>query len=611
MIVSHNLGDASASRITDAAVSFLQANKTGGFAYLGPQSTRFQGVFFKRGLETYKVIENVSLYPAAPDEIIHSLHSVQRRTGDALEKFATNHKDTLLYEVTGYRGFVHLVLDCRKIYDYSTQGRIYRVQADGNRITVCYEKFSDDSLQSLQYRMFLVVRGAKNFLKLDQWEPVSYAVDKERGSPPYEQYVYRALQFQIDSSAKIVFAYSDSLEEACSSADNAAENFDFLCRSKEKYTETLTQSDLSPLNREIVAAYRHSLAAVDSMMITGKGMYAGYPWFDQVWTRDEAISLKALMLEGRLDDAKEIIFRNLSRILDDGRIPNRFPQSELGSADGVGWVFFRACDFLFMLEDEQKLGMYMGARDIINLKDRLAFSIQRLLAHHTREGLAYNGPLETWMDTAYRDDTREGYRIEIQALRLAVYRLMAYVCQLTGDEKRYMTYSGLEEVTRDRVRSAFWKKPALCDGAGDPTVRPNIFIAYYIYPGLLSRREWVQCFDYALERLWLDWGGISSLDKNHKYFVPEYTGENNRSYHRGDSWFFLNNLAAVSMFRLNRHRYRNYINRILTASTHDILYRGVIGYHSELSSACEQRAQGCPAQCWSSAMYIELINEIF
>ena len=172
-------------------------------------------------------------------------------------------------------------------------------------------------------------------------------------------------------------------------------------------------------------------------------------------------------------------------------------------------------------------------------------------------------------------------------------------------------YRELEDNLKKEVRDKFWNKKCLADGLDDFTIRPNVFIAYYMYPELLTNKEWITCFDNALKSLWNDWGGVSTIDKNNPLFRPEHTGEINESYHNGDSWFWINNLAAITLYRLDKKRYKKYIYKILEASTKEILWHGAIGHHAELSSSCGLRSEGCLAQAWSAAMYIELINEIY
>src|SRR3989344_7037768 len=207
------------------------------------------------------------------------------------------------------------------------------------------------------------------------------------------------------------------------------------------------------------------------------------------------------------------------------------------------------------------------------------------------------------MDSDYENDTRQGARIEIQALRLNMYKLAR---RLTGKEK----YQVLEATLAQRVREKFLKLPLLADGLEDWTVRPNIFIAYYVYPELLKAKEWEECFDGVLEKLWLDWGGLATIDKNHPLFCSTYTGEFPKSYHRGDSWFWLNNLAAIALYRVNSKKYRSYIEKMLAASENIILRRGGGGRLAAVGLGPESRAQGCPAMAWSGAMYIEAVEEI-
>jgi len=252
------------------------------------------------------------------------------------------------------------------------------------------------------------------------------------------------------------------------------------------------------------------------------------------------------------------------------------------------------------------------------------------------------------MDTSFKEfsyetDSREGFRIEIQALHLCMLRLMGRLDDMMankftkkGDKLVNITesdidYKGQETAMRTLVRERFLSREniggnfvyKLNDGFnssyGD-IVRPNIFLAYYAYPGLLSDEEWMSVFDNAIEKLWCEWkigesagddiaGGFSTIDKTHVLYRPYYTGQDNKSYHRGDSWFYINNIAAVCMSRLNKEKYSRYIEMILQSSAEDILFSGFIGYASELSSGAYYRPAGCFCQAWSIATFIELMHE--
>ena len=207
-----------------------------------------------------------------------------------------------------------------------------------------------------------------------------------------------------------------------------------------------------------------------------------------------------------------------------------------------------------------------------------------------------NDAKETWMDSI----SREGACIEIQALTLAA-------CKLARKLKKPLK---IEKELKKKVIEEFWNRIYLKDRANDETIRPNLFIAAYAYPELLSKKQWIKCFDYVLPKLWLDWGGLSTINKFDSRFCKEHTGEDSKSYHNGDSWFWINNLAALVLYRTDKNRYKNYIKHILKASTKEILKIGAIGNHCELSSAKALKSEGCLVQAWSAAMYIELVNAV-
>jgi len=610
MKVCHRLSGKEVSRDIDENLSFLLTNKKGGFTFFGAQSndSRFQGVYFSDKFTVFKVIDDIRLAGTEVTGITNRFHSVDRHSGQATERFFTNSSDALVYNVSDFNGFIELTLDCRELYDFHDEGRMYQITGSDDSIIVEYNKYKESGLQD--YRIYLVIKGVKEYMKIDKWVPRYYQFDHKRGSSPYNLYVYKAIQIKVDKDIGLVMGYGDTKEKAVAAAEHVHSNQEFLLKSKENYIATLTKTKLIAEN-DVSLAYQNSLCSMDTFVLDtddGPAIIAGYPWFTQVWTRDEAISLGSLIAEERYDEAKAIILRHISCILKDGRVPNRHPASMLGSADGVGWVWARLHELLIKLQANDQLSEYCSLNDLMDIKKRLSVSIRRLIRSHSKDGLSYNEALETWMDTGFKDDVRAGFRIEIQALRLSMYKLMTHLASMTDDKLKFHAYSELLELTQKHVLDAFWKKPVLSDGKDDSTVRPNIFLAYYIYPGLLSKREWIACFDHALKVLWLDWGGLATIDRNHKYFIDTYTGQDNRSYHRGDSWYFVNHIAAICMHRLDK-RYQKYVQSIIKASSEELLYKGIIGYSAELSSAKELAAQASLAQAWSSATFIELISE--
>jgi glycogen debranching enzyme len=347
-------------------------------------------------------------------------------------------------------------------------------------------------------------------------------------------------------------------------------------------------------NQELAANTFCALHTLDSFLVRGKsaGIYAGFPWFYQFWNRDEAVCLKALaafdektalkIFSRRLGEFETVEFKTLA-------------------ADEAGWFFDRAGYLI-------RKGLLRG-EEKKRLIEALEKTIERELAERTRDGLAFNSPKETWMDSL----DRLGARIEIQAMRLMMFCLAK---DLSTSPRKKEYYAALESALRRAARGRFWDGALLADGFDprsgetDWTVRPNIFLAAYVYPKLLDKEEWVKCFKCVLPKLWLEWGGLSTIDINSPEFHATHTGENPASYHNGDSWFYLNDIAAIVMGRIDARRFDYNIKKIFEAGSYDLLWSGICGFAAELSPASRFDSAGSPAQAWSSAAFLELLLEV-
>ena len=268
-------------------------------------------------------------------------------------------------------------------------------------------------------------------------------------------------------------------------------------------------------------------------------------------------------------------------------------------------------NYLDVLRDRKQINLDTTKAQLFEIKAKLDEAIYKLNENFGKNGFIYSKEKETWMDTSYKTDKRAGARLEIQALYLFLQKLKEKLSYILGDKGWAKIAEDNQEHLILKIRREFWTGEYLKDGINDATIRPNIFLAYYLCTEILSDEEWNRCFDKALDALWLDWGGLASIDKMNPMFFMEHTGEDSRSYHRGDSWYWINNLAAICMLRLNSSKYMSYIVKIVQASVNDILWQGIAGQHSEISSANKQEPFGCWAQAWSNAMFIELAHELY
>jgi len=542
---------------------YLLTNKIGGYFLSGIKS-RYSGLFFRDLDNMFKVIDEIKIIGNNVKPVL----------------FMPNNCDSLVYEIDKLRK-IELLLDCRGSYDTSEWGRFYEIFEEQGKIIV---KGIKEGLV-----LYLVI-DKKNivFSKTEKWIKKKYSFDKKRDSHPFEWYVFSALKLK---GRQIIFSAGKDKNKTIKENNFVLKNLAKLKKKQKDYNKNLTKG-IKIKNKKIESAYKHALLSLDKLSCkinNIEGIYGGLPWFFQFWSRDELVSVKVLTDKQLI---KRILFSYLACIVRDGRLLNfRFPGSDKTNADGIGWLFKRISE-INLNSKEKKLVI-----------KKLKFSIEGIKNHLMKEGLIYNRELETWMDTIWMDDTRQGFRIEIQAMYLF---MLKFAYKLTKNNQ----YKKQEENMKKLVRDKFWNGAQLADGVGDNTARPNVFIAAYFYPELLTKEEWSLCFQYSLSKLWLEWGGLSTIDKNNKLFSRIYSGEMPKSYHRGDSWFWLNNLAALVMSKNDKKRFKKYIDKILEASVQDI-NNGIYGSHSELSSAKELRHEGCLSQAWSNAMFIELIQELF
>lgn len=586
--------------IGEGDASLFLADGNGGYFTLGsPSNSHYQGwfTFLNSEWELYKIIEDISPI-GIPNKIINMGDVMQRHIVSSREKFWV-HKNALIYTISNYQGPIDVTLDFRRVHDFDDKGRIYEIKKDKGVTVIHYKKYYDNSLQNLKEEFFLAVKGNVEFVPQNKWIERNYSYDKSRDVKS-NFYVYNAFKMYVYSEKNnlIIFGFGKTQEEAISNCKKEYRKHKFFL-GKNAFGKKSYKS------KEDIAK-----KALDNLIIKPNqdmGIFAGLPWFYQFWSRDELISLGGLISQKRYKESVKIIMRQFEVMNDKGIIGNRWPKSELSSADGTGWFYKRIYD-LFKLKA-------FNNKQLKTIYDALKKTISSTRENLLYKGLIRNGPLETWMDTTPKNkpeisDDRRGYRVEIQALHTRMYKLAGKIGKFIG-ETDYVKYLKYEVELYGEVRKHMLKNKILHDGLNedfsiDKTVRPNVFLAYYIYPKMIKSDEWEKTFDNVLYHCWFDWGGLSSISKKNNLFCKEHTGINNDSYHRGDSWFFLNNIAAISMHKLNSEKYINEIEQIEKASVNEMLFRGFSGQCAEISDATKLNSKGCFAQGWSAATLIEL-----
>jgi len=563
--------------------AFLLSSEREAFFADGIDS-RYKGFYFFKK-DWFKTVHSIKTDKEVKS-IANYFSHVEKLSSIRESYFLPLERKSLVYQ-TNKEHACNLIIDCKKMFDNSDHGRHYSHEKNGKRLIVKYEKKEGD-----KYSLFIVISGFQTFTQIEKWEKEEHSFDKRRNSHPWENYVYNFGRFFGD---KLIITSSSDKKEAIEENEFVVKNLDKLKQEKINSLKLIKKKEISQ-----AAAYNSLL------QLKGNDyFYAGFPWFLQYWSRDMLVSLGTLIKEEDFSTTKEILFTYLKQITADGRLANRIPASELASADSIGWLWKRISDFLHALRGKKIVDKYVDSSEFKLIKEKLEKNIELLEKYHCEHGLLFSKAKETWMDTTdiAGTDTRLGARIEMQAMLLKMYSLAH---ELTGKQ----IYQKKENDLKQKVLSLFFTGKILKDGALDATQRPNIFIAHYIYPDLLGSNVWKIVFQNNLERTWLEWGGLSSMSKQHPLFQSFHTGEDNRSYHRGDSWFWINNLAAISLIKVDKKYFSDYVKKIKKASEEEILWHGFIGAHAEISSASKMESFGCWNQLWSNAMYLEFCDEL-
>ncbi|MDI6817266.1 MAG: amylo-alpha-1,6-glucosidase [Actinomycetota bacterium] len=572
MDVAHFCGDNAVVNRVEAPVAFILVNDRKDFAtfYETPQ-TRYEGFFAAHGDTFIKTLSRIVKHGVADRlEFYHDENVAARRYGAKTELYSViPNEPVLVYEASG-KDTLLVRLDMRDQFYIPQWGRNYDFSEHGDAVIV---RYSDDRVTEPVY---LAVLHDGNFSPLGSWVPVEYGRDKERYSEPAVLYEYELGRF---NAKRLVFAFGASEAQAVALAEHYADHtrIGLLQQPRPKLKRAGVRVD--SVQKHIAAQGAED--ALDALFIDDR-MLAGMPWFTKAWVRDELISLPALPKER----ARAVIAKYIHGDWGGGRLPVIFGGRNCCS-DGLGLLSWAVLFGRISLDDKDKQALAF----------KLMRAIDELEETENEYGFIPSHERESWMDSL----ARTGYPVETQALYSKVLHLGEFLTESDYYKKKRATLL-------KNIHTHYFIDGYLHDRLYDDTMRPNVFLAALFAPELLTKVEWESCFDKVLPALWLEWGGLASVDKRHESFCHISVGEHDTSYHNGDSWFFVNNIAALVLRNINADKYAKYIDAILDASTRETLWHNYAGRPGEISSARALESWGCGLQGFSAAAYVYLSN---
>jgi len=577
MRIRHLFPTATSRATVEGDRAFLLRNQLGDFLSLFTTSqTRYAGWFLAKEKAFYKVLESLVVLSeeGAPIEVVGITnvgHTIAWEYEDGTRLFWQLHPNQSgITAVLSQPRRLRITLDVRDIYARPEFGREYSVNLA--EPTLCRVAYKDPSLGQ---PLHIAIKSREPLELVQQWETRSYPRDTARHSEPDQASCFVVAESLTGSlSIGAHLNYEESLKAVQAAAH--------LPEPPITLTINTSHDTLLTHMRTAKIVAEEGLRLLQSQ----NGLYAGLPWFHQVWARDELIAALGYTKE----EQHQVIEEYLGHELLNGELET-YKGSHSTCADGIGWLCLVVAEYgLTNLPPDTKV------RLMHFLKNAHSGLVKN---HQASHGLIASGHNATWMDTI----GREGFRVDIQAM---FSLLLQQLHELTGDE----SYSQERLRFLATVRHLLFKDGYLMDGLDDPTKRPNVFLAYLLEPELLSQKNWTSCFDSVLEVLRCGWGGLSSIDQTDPRFQAVSTGEDNKSYHNGDSWFFVNNLAAIAMHRLNQRHFGQDIVTLLQSSTNEILWEHMVGQPGEISSASRLDSWGCGLQAFSAGAYLALLKEL-
>ena len=443
----------------------------------------------------------------------------------------------------------------------------------------------------------------------DWYRTFEYDVERERGLD-FQEDLFNpcVLRFDFHSSSTATVIASTEPQKM-----TAAEEY--------RQRELLRRRDVtqqSPVADEFVRALT---AAADQCIVSRsdqKSVIAGYHWFGD-WGRDTMIALPGLTLSTKRYDLARSILRTFSQHVDQGMLPNRFPDAgetpEYNTVDATLWFFEAVRAYL----------AYTG--DLAFVRDELYAVLSDIISWHVRgtrfgikldsAGLLNSGEAGvqlTWMDAKVGDwvvTPRRGKPVEIQALWYNAICIMEEIASRLDDSSARKRYNNMAALTKWSFNRLMWNEKGgyLYDvvnvGPPDASIRPNQIFAVSLRHSMLSSERARQVVSTVQEHLLTPYG-LRSLAPGDPQYRGRYTGDGasrDGAYHQGTVWPWLMGPFITAYIKVNggSDTARRQAQAWLTPLQEHLADAG-LGHISEIFEGdAPHRPVGCIAQAWSVA----------
>jgi len=446
---------------------------------------------------------------------------------------------------------IRLTFDIKAIFDNNPFKRKIKIEKISSVSFLIEEFFEGQGF----IKLLIEADSPLNFQEV--WKEKFFDFDYQRNSSPFNWYIFDGIYGKVrEMKIKIVFPeinitrITDRIDYPNKQPNSESFGHDSGKVFGQDSGNNLTIHD-SVLN--------FLLSRLNSLILDNY-LPAGFSWFYENWHRDELLSMSLIqpLWKNFFEQRIKFYLYNLENIWNKNK-PN-------GSL--VVDTFL-----LFLLNLPQDFFLVH-----FNLLENY---LQKWQEEFNLDNLP---PYSTWMDTLERKNALEIDVFYLKALR-----------RFTKVNKNYVPLA-------NRLKEKIIKK------IKENPVDINLIFAFLFLEDIFTLNEWKSFFEKLLKENYLSWGGLATLPLNNPKFLDEDDGEKAKAYHQGDSWYFLNNLLAYSLAKIDFKRFKNFIQKIIESSLTDLLFDGALGWSSEISSAKERKSEGSLVQTWSMASLVFLLS---
>jgi predicted glycogen debranching enzyme len=463
-----------------------------------------------------------------------------------------------------------------------------------------------------------LVHNAAESQKIGEWyRTFIYDAERERGLD-FTEDLFNPCVLRFDLSAgrqASIIASTDRRDVA---------------RIAEYQKAEIARRDNTVLSSPIDDDFARTLSAAADQYIVSRGdqktVIAGYHWFSD-WGRDTMMALPGLtLLAGKHDIARSIL-RTFARNVDQGMLPNRFPDA--GETPEYNTVDATLCFF----EAARAYLAYSG--DLEFVRNDLYPVLTDIIAWHvrgTRYGIRVDstglitsgepGVQLTWMDAKVGDwvvTPRRGKPVEIQALWYNALCITDDFARRFDDEAGQKRFRNMATVARGSFNRLFWNEKLRClydvvnDGQPDTAIRPNQILAVSLTHSMLPPDRAKSVVEKVQEHLLTPYG-LRSLAPSDPQYRGQYTGDRisrDGAYHQGTVWPWLLGPFITAYVKVSggTEAARRQAAEWLTPLQAHLSDSG-LGHISEIFDGdAPHRPVGCMAQAWSVGEILRAYGE--